>query len=394
MVDCYPNIRENISVKYISKNINALLGTNISDEYISKYLSAVGIRTENNIAYPPTFRADVTCEADLAEEVARIHGYDNIPSVLGRIKPSAGIRTDRQRFADNVKNTLSSLGFYEMLSYSFESGNVFEKLLIPENSPLREAITVLNPLSEDFSHMRTTTVNAVLTSLAYNSSRRNPAAALFEIAKTYVAESLPLTKLPDEHEYLTLGMYGNCDFFCIKGAVEATLAAIGINADYQKTDILPFMHPTRSAFVLVNGVNIGFLGEIHPLVAENYDIKEKTYISVLDFGLIYDNSPSSLKISPLPKFPSVKRDIALIVDEGVTAGELFAAIRIAGGETLENVSLFDVYTGTGVPNGKKSMAFNLYYRALEKTLTDAEIIAVTDKILTELNEKTGAELRR
>ena len=286
-------------------------------------------------------------------------------------------------------------GLCEAMTYSFESPKVFDKLLIPADSDLRKAIVISNPLGEDFSIMRTVSFNGILNSLATNYNRRNESAGLFEIARIYVPEELPLKELPHEIPTLTMGMYGNMDFYDLKGIVEHLMNVLGMDdvAEYIPEKGLPWRHPGRTASVVVKGETVGFLGELHPAVAKNYGIGTRAYLAVMDMEKLTHYANRSVVYKALPKFPAITRDIAMLVKEDVTVQELADIIKANGGVSLEEVKLFDVYQGAQIEAGYKSVAYSIAFRSTQKTLSDADIADAMDAMLKELAEKLGAQLR-
>jgi phenylalanyl-tRNA synthetase beta chain len=282
-----------------------------------------------------------------------------------------------------------------MMTYSFENPKVFDKLNVPPDNDMRNAIEISNPLNDDYKIMRTTTANAIISALATNQTTfRNESASLFEIAKTYTAEKLPLETQPKEEKWLTFGLYDKkADFYMIKGDVESILEHFGEKAEFLPENTLPFMHPGRTAKVVINKKEVGFVGEVHPAVLQNYGFSERAYIAILAFDVLLANVVASPKYKPAPRFPAVKRDIALLAKNSVLSAEIESAVIQKGGKILEEVSLFDVYKGAGVPEGEKSLAYSLVFRASDRTLTDAEVNAALEKILASVKEKTGAALR-
>jgi len=395
IADNYPSKRLPWEVPFDPAYINALLGTNISEREMEKYLNSVEITITDQKAQIPTFRADITIMADLAEEVARLYGYDNIETTLAAGTPTAGKKTHEQNIRDIIKETMISQGFCEAMNYSFESPKVFDKLLFGKNAPERNAICISNPLGEDFSIMRTVTLNGLLESLSVNFNRRNEEAALFEIDKVYIPNAVPLTELPSEPLILTAGFYGGGrDFFDLKGVLENLFQRLGIkNLSYVRRQDLNHMHPGRCANVLVNNTRIGYFGEFNPVVCANYEIPVRVFAAVFEVSALVLNTVLERAYKPLPKFPGIKRDIALLVEKDVPAAEIEAAIRERGGRILEDVSLFDVYTGEQIEKGRKSVAYNLFFRAADKTLTEDEAGAAVEKILKNLESKVGAKLR-
>ena len=397
VVDCYPHPLLPKEMPYDPLAINKLLGTAISeDEMISIFtILELNPHPETRTLTIPTWRPDLERMADLAEEVARMHGYDKIVPTLAAGTPTVGKYTAEQNLTQRIHRVLTAQGLCEAMTYSFESPKVFDKLLIPADSELRKAVTISNPLGEDFSIMRTTTLNGMLTSLATNYNRRNEEAGLYEITRIYEPKSLPVTELPDEPEKLTIGMYGKGDFFTLKGMVESLLAALGAadKMDFCAERSIPWMHHGRTATVSIDEKPLGYVGELHPTVAKNYGIGARVYLAVLDMSLLQEAAHLVRPYKPLPKFPAVSRDISMLVPESVPVGNIEAVIRQRGGKLLESMRLFDVYQGGQIEKGRKSVSFSLTFRAADKTLTDPEVQAVMKKILNGLETGFGAILR-
>ena len=397
VVDEYPNKRDTWELSYDPAWINKFLGIHISEEEMQKIFEKIELKvdTVNHVVTVPTFRPDLEAQADLAEEIARFYGYNKIESTLASGTPTVGKKTYEQNIKTLVKDTVIANGLCEALTYSFESPKVFDKLLISADSELRKAIVISNPLGEDFSIMRTVSFNGILNALATNYNRRNESAGLFEIAKVYIPEALPLQDLPHEIPMLTMGMYGNMDFYDMKGIVEHLMNVLGMDkvAEYVPEKELPWMHPGRTAAVVVKGEAVGFFGELHPIVAKNYGIGTRAYLAVLDMEKVTEYANRSVVYKALPKFPAITRDIAMMVKEDVTVKEIADIIKANGGAYLEEVKLFDVYQGAQIEAGHKSVAYSIAFRSAEKTLSDADIADAMDAMLKELAEKLGAQLR-
>ncbi len=393
MVDCYPNKLEPWSVEYSTEGINALLGTKLSEREMIDLLALVEVKADGKKADIPTFRPDLVAECDLAEEVARFYGYDNIESTLAAGTPTVGKLSYYQKLEDKVIEVLTGFGLNEAKCFSFESPKVFDKLNIPATSKYRDTVKISNPLGEDFSIMRTVPVNGMLTSLSTNYNRRNPKAQLFEIGRIYTPKALPLTELPVETRVLTVGMYGVGDFFYLKGLAEELLFEMGIKAEYAPVSDIPFMHPGRTAEISVSGDRIGYIGQIHPEIAENYGIGTEAYIGVFDLDKINEMSSFDKLFEELPKFPAMQRDIAMLVKDSVIVKQIEDIIKDKGGKLVESINLFDVYKGKQIKDGYKSVAYSISFRAKDRTLTNEELNAPMDKILKELSEKLGAEIR-
>ena len=394
VVDCYPNVRLPYSINYDCDRINALLGTDISAADMESYLLKVGIDAKSGTALVPTFRYDVEAEADLAEEIARLYGYDKIESTLVTGTPTAGKKTNRQIMEDIITGYMISAGLSEAMHYSFESPKVFSKLGIAEGDELTKTVKILNPLGEDFSLMRTTTLNGMLTSLSSNFNKRNEEARLFEVAKIYLPKGLPLTELPDERLKLTVGMYGKTDFYELKGIIEGLCEQLGIHGLIFKAEAdLSFMHPGRTARLSAAGNDLGFLGEVHPVVADNYEIGSRAYIAVIDLETVFKLTSLERTYKQLPKFPSTSRDIAMLVKEEVTNDDVLNIIKENAGEYLESAELFDVYRGSQIQEGYKSAAYNIVFRATDRTLKEEDVSGRMKDILAKLESSLGAKLR-
>lgn len=395
MVDCYPNKRERRTLTYSSDGINKLLGTSLSDKEMIDIFKLVEVEADGKNAVIPTFRPDLESEADLAEEVARFYGYDKIETTLASGTPTVGKRTMKQTVEDIIRDTMVAMGLSEAMNFSFESNKTFDKLCIPKDDKLRQTVTISNPLGEDFSVMRTTTLNGMLNSLCINYNRRNPEAGLFEIGKVYIPKALPLSELPDEEPILTIGMYGKMDFYDLKGIVEELTEVLGMKqkTEYSPALDIPYMHPGRCAKLSIESSNIGFLGEIHPSVCGNYEIGVKVYAAVIYINKLCENVNFDRVYKSLPKFPAVNRDISMLVKDDIIVKDIENIIKEKGGKLVESIQLFDVYKGKQIQDGFKSVAYNISFRAADRTLTDEEIASPMKKILKELEEKLGAQLR-
>lgn len=396
-VDVYPVKREPVRIPFEPDRINALLGTDISKEQMLEYYKPIELEYDEktNEIVAPTFRQDLFRTADLAEEVARFFGYDNIPTTLPRGEATTGKLPFYLRIEAVARDIAEFCGFSQGMTYSFESPKVFDKLLLPEDARERQAIVISNPLGEDFSIMRTTSLNGMLTSLATNYNRRNKNVRLYEMGNIYLPKSLPLTELPDERMQFTLGMYGDGDFFSMKGIVEEFLDKIGMHLKetYDPNAGKSFLHPGRQANIIYDGTVIGYLGEVHPTVAATYGIGERAYVAVLDMPSIVPMATFDRKYEGIAKFPAVTRDISMVVPKNILVGQIEEVIAVRGGQILENYELFDIYEGSQIKGGYKSVAYSLTFRAKDRTLTDTEISASMKKILNGL-EALGAELRQ
>lgn len=395
-VDYYPVKRQPSRVKFEPDRINQLLGTSISREDMLKTFEKLelGYDEETNEVVAPTFRQDLLCGADIAEEVARIYGYDKIPTSLPSGASTAGKKTFEQRIEDIAKDVAEYNGYSEAMTYSFESPKVFEKLCLDAENPMRQAIRILNPLGEDYSIMRTSVLNGMLTSLSTNYNRRNKNVKLYELGKIYLPKALPLTELPDERMQLIFGFYGAGDFYDMKGVVEEFFDKIGMSGkvEYHTEHKKEFLHPGRQAEILYEGTCVGYLGEVHPDVTDNYSIGARTYIADIDMPSIFGFATFDRKYEGIAKFPASTRDISMVIEKAVTVGELEAIIEKKAGKLLEHCNLFDVYEGSQIQEGFKSVAFSLSFRAKDRTLADTEINEIMEKVITALKE-VGAQLR-
>ena len=397
MVDVYAEKREPSRVTFDAEKINALLGTDLTKEQMLGYLKLVELEyaeTTNEIV-APTFRQDIHRLADVAEEVARFFGYDNIPTTLPSGEATTGKLSYKLRIEEVARNIAEFCGFSQGMTYSFESPKVFDKLLLPEDSKLRQAIEIRNPLGEDYSVMRTTSLNGMLTSLATNYNRRNKNVKLYELGNVYLPKALPLTELPDERMQFTLGMYGEGDFFSMKGVVEEFFDKIGLRGKetYDPNAGKTFLHPGRQANIIYDGAVVGYLGEVHPDVADIYGIGERAYIAVIDMPEIVARATFDRKYEGIAKFPAVNRDLSMVVPKNIMVGQIEEVIEKNGGAHLESYSLFDLYEGAQIKPGFKSVAYSITFRAKDRTLEESDISKAMDKILAGL-EAMGIELRK
>ncbi|TCT15352.1 phenylalanyl-tRNA synthetase beta subunit [Natranaerovirga pectinivora] len=397
MIDVYENKRLSKEIPFNSEDINKLLGTNIDKDEMIKYLNSVEcvVDTTKNIVTIPTFRPDVVRMADLSEEVARLYGYNNIPTTLPA-GTTVGKKNFKQSIEDVTRTIIEQYGFNESMNYSFESPKVFDKLKIEEDSHLRNAITIMNPLGEDFSIMRTTTLNGLLNSLSTNYNRRNKKVKLYELANVYIPKALPLTELPDERMQLTLGMYDAGDFYDMKGVIEILFEKLGLTSDieYNPNASLPWLHPGRKTEIIYDGDVIGYLGEVHPDICDAYDIEERVYVSVLDMPLLTKYATLDRIYESLAKYPAMSRDLSIVVKEDILVGQIEKIIKQFGGNILESIEIFDVYQGEQIEKGYKSVAFSITFRAKDKTLKEKEVNKVMDKVLTTLEKELNAQLRK
>ena len=397
MVDVYGKVKEPHEIPFQPERINRLLGTDLSAEQMLDYFKSLELEydADRNVMIIPTFRQDLLGTADLAEEVARFYGYSNIPSTLPSGESTSGKVSFKHRVEDVAKETAEFCGFSEGMTFSFESPKVFDKLRLDADDPLRQAITIANPQGEDYSIMKTTPLNGMLVSLARNFNRRNKDVKLYEMAKIYLPKSLPLTEYADERVQFTLGFYGEGDFFTMKGVVEEFLERAGMHdiVDYDPNAGKNFLHPGRQANIIYQGKVIGYMGEVHPEVCENYDLKTRAYIAVLDMPFITEMATFDRHFKGIAKHPAVNRDISMVVKKDILVGQIEKVIREKGGHHLESYHLFDIYEGSQIKAGYKSVAYSITFRANDRTLEEKDITAAMDKIIAGL-EDLGIELRK
>lgn len=418
VIDCDYTDKTPASVDFNADWINSFLGTDIPEADMIEYLSRLDFKVENGKVIAPSFRIDIECKADIAEEVARIYGYNNIPSTDFRGVAKAEY-TEEQKFIRTLRNAAVALGGYEIATYSFVSPKYFDKIKLPQDSKLRKIVKIVNPLGEDTSVMRTSTIPSMLDVLSFNYNNRNEKACLFEIAKEYLPaeEEKPYINggilasngrekhkyeysLPDEPQNITIGMYGgDADFYTLKGMVEQLLDEMNISGveyvragDCEVFDEQYALHPGRSAVILKDGVHIGIMGEVHPEVQETYEIGVKTYVAKLNIAEMMSCAAEKITYKPLPKFPATTRDLSLICDDEIPVAELEKAIKGAVGKILEKVTLFDVYKGKQIETGKKSVSYSISMRSHEGTLTDEQADGAMKRVLKALSA-IGAELR-
>ena len=397
MVDVYGKVKEPYEIPFQPERINRLLGTDLSAEQMLDYFKSLELEydADRNVMIIPTFRQDLLGTADLAEEVARFYGYSNIPSTLPSGESTSGKVSFKHRVEDVAKETAEFCGFSEGMTFSFESPKVFDKLRLDADDPLRQAITIANPQGEDYSIMKTTPLNGMLVSLARNFNRRNKDVKLYEMAKIYLPKSLPLTEYADERVQFTLGFYDEGDFFTMKGVVEEFLERAGMHdiVDYDPNAGKSFLHPGRQANIIYQGKVIGYMGEVHPEVCENYDMKTRAYIAVLDMPVITEMATFDRHFKGIAKHPAVNRDISMVVKKDILVGQIEKVIREKGGHHLESYHLFDIYEGSQIKPGYKSVAYSITFRANDRTLEEKDITAAMDKIIAGL-EALGIELRK
>ena len=396
-IDVYNQVKEEGSITVDSAWINKFLGTEISKEEMKEALDSLDLKTEINgemlVITIPTFRIDIAIKEDIAEEVARIYGYDKIPTTVFKVSTEREPKYKNELLTDKVVDIMIGSGVNQSISYSFVSPKVFDKVNIPEDSELRNVVKIKNPLGEDYSVMRTTTLPSIMECLARNYSRNNDYVRLFEIGRVYIPNEVE-TELPTEKNILTIGIYGDCDYLDLKGIVENVIEGLGIDkAKYARESENPSYHPGKTAALMVRNKKAGVFGEVHPDVTENYGIDVDCYVAELDLDMLFQAATTVKAYKPLPKFPAVTRDIALLCDDSILVADIEDCIRRAGGNLVEKVQLFDIYKGAQIPEGKKSIAYAIAYRDEKKTLEDKDISKVHDKILKALEHKLGAVLR-
>ncbi|MDE6738568.1 MAG: phenylalanine--tRNA ligase subunit beta [Lachnospiraceae bacterium] len=396
IVDVHGTMKDKVVLPFEPEQYNKLLGTDVSKEEMLEIFKMIEVDydPETNELTVPTFRQDLLRRCDIAEEVARFYGYDKIPTTLPTGEATTGKLPFKLRIEQKARDIAEYCGFSQGMCYSFESPKVFDKLLLDADDPARQAITISNPLGEDFSIMRTVSLNGMLTSLATNYNRRNKDVRLYELGNIYRPKALPLTELPEERMQFTLGMYGDCDFFVMKGVVEEFFDSIGVNGKitYDPNAGKNFLHPGRQANIIYDGKMLGYLGEVHPEVCDNYDMKTKAYVAVLDMPEVIPYATFDRKYEGIAKYPAVSRDISMVVPKEIMVGQIEAVIAQRGGKILENYQLFDIYEGDQIKDGYKSVAYSITFRAKDRTLEEADVSAAMKKILNGL-DSMGIELR-
>ena len=395
VVDVYPDPVTKKRLPFEPAKYNALLGTNVSDEDMLSYFERLEVEYDKdaNELIIPTFRQDLNRDADMAEEVARFFGYDNIPTTLPKGETTMGKISFEQSIEDAASEVAQFTGFSQAMTYSFESPKVFDKLKLPADSVYRKTVVISNPLGEDFSVMRTLPIHGMLTSLSTNYNRRKNV-KLYELAKIYLAAD-DVNELPDERVEFTLGAFGSVDFYSMKGVIEEFLEKIGMKKKptYDAKAGIPFLHPGRQADVYYADKKIGYIGELHPDVADTYSIGERTYIVVIDIPTVTEMASFDKKFTGIAKFPAVTRDISMVMPKELPVGEVEKIIEKRGGKILESYNLFDIYEGSQIKEGFKSVAYSIAFRAKDRTLEDKDITPVMEKIFKDL-EADGIELRK
>ncbi len=391
-IDIINYVPEEKTLTLEPEKINKLLGTDISKEDMVKYLNLLEIEVDGDTIKIPSFRPDLNLMADIAEEVGRSYGYNNIPTTPFQTATQGGYAPEMV-FESKAGQLCRSLGYSEIITYSFVSPTIFDQIRLSEDSPLRNTLKIQNPLGEDTSVMRTIALPSMLDILGRNNAYQNKSAKLYELAKIYLPTEGQV--LPEEPKMLVLGTFGVGDnFFTLKGELEAVFAGLRLKkASYTAVKDNPSYHPGRCAMVTIDGVDVGYMGQVHPLVAKNYGIDAEVYCAEISLTKLFALQQPEATYVPLPKYPTVTRDLALVCDEEITVAQAEAVIEASAGKLLRSVRLFDIYRGTGVPEGKKSMAFSMELRADDRTLTDADSEGVMSKVLTAVQEKLGASLR-
>jgi len=396
-LDRHQGLPEDRILTVTTKSIIDLLGVNVPEDKMVEILNQLCLPTtlSNGVltCRVPSIRDDIEGRADLAEEIMRIYGYDHIVGTAMRSDIVRGTKLPERIKTDKLKALMNALGAYEIATYSFIGSKAIDTLLLDENDSRRNAVTLLNPLGDEYSTMRTQLTTSMLTVLSTNANRKITEGRFFEISKRFVPKALPLTEQPEELPTMSIGIYGKDeDFFTLKGIIEEIMKLFGAHTEYKRSSE-PYLHPGRQAEVLANNTPVAVFGEVHPTVASSYELEAKVYVAEIKLDLLFGLKKRKTVYKPLPKFPAVERDFALLCDIDIPVGTLEKAIISGGSRLLERAELFDVYTGSQIPEGKKSVAFSVWFRSAEGTLTDAQIDEVSSRIIKKL-EATGAELRK
>ncbi len=392
IIDVYPTKQEPVVLKFDPEVINRFLGTEIPADTMISILKTLEVKIEGDSIIPPSFRADLACMNDIAEEIARIYGYNKISSTQIRGETTQGGRTPKQKFEVDVENTMYGMGLNQIQTFSFISPKYYDKVCLPEDSALRKSVVISNPLGEDTSVMRTTSLPSMLEILTRNCNFNNENVRLFEVATVYIPTGKDT--LPHENKVLTVGMYGGCDFFTVKGICENVLKLAAISdVTIRSTDKNPSYHPGRCACLYSGDTYLGVLGQVHPSVMQNYGIDIPVYAAELDFDKIFDLMKAEKLYTPLPKFPASTRDFSFVCEEALEVGTIQEAMKKAGGKLVESVSLFDIYRGPQVGENKKSVSMRVTLRAADRTLTVEEMDKISAKILSALDKELGIQLR-
>ena len=395
LIDVYPGKKEPVTLPLQPKVINEFLGVDISEEFMIETLEKLECKVENGVITVPSFRNDLTCMNDIAEEIIRIYGYNDIKSSKITAENTAGGRTPKQQFKVDVSDALCGMGLDEITTFSFISPRYYDKIRLPEDEKIRRSIVISNPLGEDTSIMRVTALPSMMEALALNNNMGNEDVCLYEMGNIYIPAAEE-NDLPCESNVLTLGMYGNVDFYTMKGVIEGTLALGRINGvTYEAVTDYATFHPGRCARIIASdGEMLGIFGQLHPITAQNYGFNTPVYAAELDFDAIFEHCNGVIEYKPLPKFPASTRDFSFVCDEELEVGKLTSLIARAGGKLVEDVKLFDIYRGTQLGEGKKSVSFRVTLRANDRTLTVEEADKVSSKILSSLEHQLGLTLRK
>lgn len=392
IIDVYPTKQQAPTLKFDVDQINRFLGTDISRKTMEEILSALEIKVDGDSLVPPTFRADLLCMNDIAEEIARIYGYNKIQSSQIRGEMTQGGRTKKQQFEVDVERAMCGMGLNQIQTFSFISPKYYDKIRLAADSALRQSVVISNPLGEDTSVMRTTSLPSMLEIITRNCNFNNENVRLFEVATVYIPTSKD--QLPNENKTLTMGLYGNCDFFTVKGVCENVLKMAAIqNVSFRSCATNPSYHPGRCAQIFAGEQIIGVLGQVHPLVMQNYGVDVAVYAAELDFDAIFALMKEEKMYRPLPKFPATTRDFSFVCEEALEVGTIQETMQIAGGKLVESVALFDIYRGPQIGADRKSVSMRVTLRAADRTLTVEEAEKISGKILNALNEKFNITLR-
>ena len=391
-IDVYPTKAEPVILDFDCNRINSFLGTDICEADMKKTLEALEVKVENGKLIPPSFRADLGCMNDIAEEVARIYGYNNIKSTLIKGEMTQGGRTPKQKFEVDLENAMCGMGINQIQTFSFISPKYYDKIRLPAESAIRNSVVISNPLGEDTSVMRTTSLPSMLEVIARNYNFNNENVRLFEIATVYIPTGKDT--LPSEDKVVAVGMYGDCDFFTLKGVCENVLKVAGIDKYTIRSEATSTSyHPGRCARIFVNGKQVAILGQVHPLVMQNYGVDCDVYAAEIDFEAVFAMMATEKLYTPLPKFPATTRDFSFVCDEDIEVGRIEEEIAKAGGKLVESIALFDIYRGPQVGENKKSVSIRVTLRASDRTLTVEEAEKISAKILTALNKAFNITLR-
>lgn len=392
IIDEYPIKKQQLVLGFEPEKMNAFLGMDIPRDEMTEMLARLDFKVENDKVYVPTFRGDIEGMADISEEVARIYGYDRIPTTLMKGEMVAGGKTDKQKLRDTVRNCLAANGLYEIITYSFIDPKENAMVRIPEDDSRSNFVRITNPLGAENSVMRTDMTSSLLKTLRTNYTRRNARAALFELGTIFTP--IDGEQLPKETQQIAVGMYGECDFYSIKGIIETLLETAGIyDCTYVACKDNPTYHGGRCAEVFAGDKKLGIIGQIHPSVSAEFKIDTEVYAAIIDFEIFAELADMNRRYTPLPKFPAVTRDIAVTLDKDIEVGEIVKIIKANRKGIIEAYNLFDIYEGVQVGKGKKSVAYSLTFRSADKTLTDDDVNPIVDAILKQLEEKLGAQLR-